>query len=227
PVVHLSGGQDSRVTAAAWIAGGKPARVVTNGTLPGEVEIAQQLMEALESEQALESRGIEYKVNEPNTKAYAKFPMEERVEKAMLMWDGDFATGNLKGPIRTPLTRGRLTIGGANGEVMHGIYYATEAALAAVRKLEHPVDKMWTYFPGRHNTERSRAHTEHFLERRKQFTLDTGPKAAKALNLVQMTSKFRRWINNQMGAAYFVLLLKIGRASCRERGRVWVGTGAG
>lgn len=207
PVVHLSGGQDSRVTAAAWIAGGKPARVVTNGTLPGEVEIAQQLMEALESEQSLESRGIEYKVNEPNTKAYAKFSMEERVEKAMLMWDGDFATGNLKGPIRTPLTRGRLTIGGANGEVMHGIYYATEAALAAVRKLEHPVDKMWTYFPGRYNTERSRANTELFFERRKQFTLDMGHKDATALNVFQMTSKFRRWINNQMGAAYFVLLL--------------------
>lgn len=207
PVVHLSGGQDSRVTAAAWIAGGKPARVITNGTLPREAEIAQQLIHALEAEKSLEERGIEYKVNEPNTKAYAKFSMEDRVEKAMLMWDGDFATGNLKGPVRAPLTRGRLTIGGANGEVMHGIYYATEAALAAVRKLDHPVDKMFTYFPGRYNTEQSRPNTELFFERRKQFTLDMGHSDATALNVFQMTSKFRRWINNQMGAAYFILLL--------------------
>jgi hypothetical protein len=207
PVVHLSGGQDSRVTAAAWIAGGKPARVITNGTLPGEVVIAQQLMDALEEERSITDRGITYQVNEPNTKAYAKFSMEQRLETAMLMWDGDFATGNLKGPVRKPLTRGRLTIGGANGEVMHGIYYATHAQLDAVRKLEHPVDKLFKYFPGRYNTEESRPNTELFLQRRKQFTLDMGHTDATALNVFQMTSKFRRWINNQMGAAYFILLL--------------------
>lgn len=207
PVVHLSGGQDSRVTAAAWIAGGKPARVITNGTLPGEVVIAEQLMDALEDEKPLADRGVTYQVNEPNTKAYAEFSMEQRVEAAMLMWDGDFATGNLKGPVRKPLTRGRLTIGGANGEVMHGIYYATHAQLEAVRKLEHPVDKLFKYFPGRYNTEESRPNTEVFLQRRKQFTLDMGHTDATALNVFQMTSKFRRWINNQMGAAYFILLL--------------------
>lgn len=207
PIVHLSGGQDSRVTAAAWIAGGKPARVVTNGTLPGEVVIAQQLMDSLKVERSLEERGIEYKVNEPNPRAYAEFSMEDRVETAMLMWDGDFATGNLKGPVRKSLTRGRLTIGGANGEVMHGIYYATEAALQAVRKLDHPVDKLFKYFPGRYNTEESRPNTELFLERRKQFTVDMGHTDATALNVFQMTSKYRRWINNQMGAAYFILLL--------------------
>lgn len=207
PVVHLSGGQDSRVTAAAWIAGGKPARVITNGTLPGEVVIAEQLMDALETEQSLADRGITYKVNEPNTSAYAEFSMEDRVETGMLMWDGDFATGNLKGPIRKPLTRGRLTIGGANGEVMHGIYYPTEAALQAVRKFDHPVDKLFKYFPGRYNTAESRPNTELFLERRKQFTIDMGHTDATALNVFQMTSKFRRWINNQMGAAYFILLL--------------------
>src|SRR5699024_2762388 len=31
PTVHLSGGQDSRVTAAAWLAGGKPAKLQTVG----------------------------------------------------------------------------------------------------------------------------------------------------------------------------------------------------
>lgn len=207
PAVHLSGGQDSRVTAAAWIAGGKPARVITNGTLPGEVVIAEQLMDALEEERPLADRGISYQVNEPSTKAYAEFSMEQRVKTAMRMWDGDFATGNLKGPVRKPLTRGRLTIGGANGEVMHGIYYATHAQLDAVRKLGHPVDKLFKYFPGRYNTEESRPNTELFLQRRKQFTLDMGHTDATALNIFQMTSKYRRWINNQMGAAYFILLL--------------------
>ncbi|GAA1145702.1 hypothetical protein [Nesterenkonia lutea] len=207
PAVHLSGGQDSRVTAAAWIAGGKPARVITNGTLPGEVAIAQQLMDALDEKISLEDRGITYKIKESNVAEYAEFSMEDRLRTAMLMWDGDFATGNLKGPVRMPPRRGRLTIGGANGEVMHGIHYATEATLEAVRKLSHPVDKLFKQFPGRYNTAESRPNAVAYLERCKQFTIDMGHTDATALNVFQMTSKYRRWINNQMGAAYFILLL--------------------
>ncbi|PWH06456.1 hypothetical protein DEO23_05660 [Brachybacterium endophyticum] len=207
PVVHLSGGQDSRVTAAAWVAGGKPATIQTLGTLQGEVDIAEQLVAALEPERSLEDRGITHNITVPNRASLSTFSIEDRLQQAMLMWDGDFAPGNLKAAIRRPPARNRLTIGGANGEVMHGIYYSTESILKIARGLDHPVRRVGAAFPGRANTERSRPAAMEFLEHQIDFTRRLGQHDATALNVFQMHSKFRRWINAQLSAGSFILLL--------------------
>ncbi len=207
PVVYLSGGQDSRVTAAAWIVGGKPATVQTAGTLQGEVDIARQLMATLEKERTLEERNITYKVTEPSPARLSTYSIEDRLAQAMLMWDGDFAPGNLKAAVRRPPARSRLTVGGANGELMHGIYYSTEKFLKMARELPHPVDRVANAFAGRVNTERSRTAFLSFIEHQVEFTRSLGHLDATALNVFQMHSKFRRWINAQLSASSFVLLL--------------------
>lgn len=207
PTVHLSGGQDSRVTAAAWLAGGKPASLQTVGTLQGEVDVAKELLEAIDRDGALESRGVTHRVTYPNPGRISGFSIEDRLDAGLLMWDGDFAPGNLKAAIKPPPPRARLTIGGANGEVMHGIYYPTPKMLDLVRSLEHPVERVGGAFAGRVNTPESRVSTLTFIENQKRFTRSLGHEDASALNVFQMHSKFRRWINAQLSSASFVLLL--------------------
>lgn len=207
PTVHLSGGQDSRVTAAAWLAGGKPASLQTVGTLQGEVDVAEELLAAIDRDGALEARGVTHRVSYPNPGRISNFSIEDRLTKGLLLWDGDFAPGNLKAPINRPPARSRLTIGGANGEVMHGIYYSTPKMLEAARAMEHPVDRVARAFAGKVNTEESRVSTLEFIENQKAFTRSLGHEDATALNVFQMHSKFRRWINAQLTSASFVLLL--------------------
>ena len=207
PTVHLSGGQDSRVTAAAWLAGGKPAALQTVGTLQGEVDVAQALLEAIDHDGVLEAQGVTHRVSYPNPGRISGFSIEDRLAAGLLMWDGDFAPANLKAPIKPPPSRARLTIGGANGEVMHGIYYPTEKMLGIVRSLDHPVDRVANAFAGRVNTAESRVSTLEFIENQKRFTTSLGHEDASALNVFQMHSKFRRWINAQLSSASFVLLL--------------------
>lgn len=207
PTVHLSGGPDSRVTAAAWLAGGRPAALQTVGTLQGEVDIAERLVEVFGAARALEERGITHRISYPNPGRISGFSIEDRLAKGLLMWDGDFAPGNLKAPINRPPARARLTIGGANGEVMHGIYYSTPAMLSTVRGLEHPVDRVASAFGGKVNTPESRVSTLEFIEHQKEFTTALGHADATALNVFQMHSKLRRWINAQLSSASFVLLL--------------------
>src|SRR5699024_11479096 len=85
PTVHLSGGQDSRVTAAAWLAGGKPAALQTVGTLQGEVDVAQALLEAIDRDGALESRGVTHRVTYPNPGRISGFSIEDRLAAGLLM----------------------------------------------------------------------------------------------------------------------------------------------
>lgn len=207
PTVHLSGGQDSRVTAAAWLAGGKPASIQTVGTLQGEVDVANELMATMGTEAELAERGLTHRVSYPSPGRISTFSIEDRLAKAMLLWDGDCAPANLKSAVNPPPARARLTIGGANGEVMHGIYYATPAMLEVARKLDHPLDRVGKAFAGKVNTEESRVSTLQFIENQKTFTRSLGHEDATALNVFQMHSKFRRWINAQLSSASFVLLL--------------------
>ncbi|APX33093.1 hypothetical protein BH708_10635 [Brachybacterium sp. P6-10-X1] len=207
PTVHLSGGQDSRVTAAAWLAGGKPAKLQTMGTLQGEVDVAEALLAAIDRDGSLEATGITHRVTYPSPGRISDFSIEDRLASGLLMWDGDFAPGNLKAPIRRPPVRSGLTIGGANGEVMHGIYYSTPKMLEAARAMEHPLDRVGRAFLGKVNTPESRVSTLEFIENQKAFTRSLGHEDATALNVFQMHSKFRRWINAQLTSASFVLLL--------------------
>ena len=206
PTVHLSGGQDSRVTAAAWIAGGRPATIHTIGTLQGEVDIATQLLSLVAEDRSLEDRGLVHRVAKPNPRRLAEFSIEDRLAHGMLMWDGDFAPGKLRAPIRRPAAASRLAIGGANGEVMHGMHYPTSAVLEEVRKLPHPLDRLPKAFPEKFQNKDTRAAAIAYFERQKHFVNGLGHEDATALNIFHTTSKSRRWTNGQLSSTSFTLL---------------------
>lgn len=206
PTVHLSGGQDSRVTAAAWVAGGKPAKIHTIGTLQGEVDIANELLDLISKDTSLEDRGLVHRVAKPNPRRLAEFSIEDRLAHGMLMWDGDFAPGKLRAPIRRPAAASRLAIGGANGEVMHGMHYPTSSVLAEVRNYPHPLDRLPQAFPEKLQNKETRVAAIQYFEKQKHFVNDLGHKDATALNIFHTTSKSRRWTNGQLSSTSFTLL---------------------
>lgn len=206
PTVHLSGGQDSRVTAAAWVAGGKPATIHTIGTLQGEVDIATELLDLVAEDKSLEDRGLVHRVAKPNPRRLAEFSIEDRLAQGMLMWDGDFAPGKLRAPIRRPAAASRLAIGGANGEVMHGMHYPTSAVLTEVRNYPHPLDRLPHAFPEKLQNTDTRAAAIEYFEKQKHFVSGLGHQDATALNIFHTTSKSRRWTNGQLSSTSFTLL---------------------
>lgn len=206
PTIHLSGGQDSRLTAAAWIAGGRAGRISTVGNLQGETDIATSLVGALEAEKSLEARGLTHRITTTNPKRTATFSLEDRVAAALRQWDGDFAPGNLRAPIVRPPRRSVLTIGGGNGEIMHPMYYGNERMLKLVRAMDHPVLRISKSFAPRYNVKRVAESTQRYLEGMAQFMRTIGQDDATSLNIFQMMSKYRRWLNSQLTGTSFVLL---------------------
>ncbi|GAA3596570.1 hypothetical protein GCM10010968_07220 [Agrococcus terreus] len=206
PTIHLSGGQDSRLTAAAWIAGGRPGRLSTVGNLQGETDVATSLVGALEAEKSLTARGLTHRITTTNPKRTATFSIEERLVAGLRQWDGDFAPGNLRAPIVRPPRKSVLTIGGGNGEIMHPMYYGNERILSLVRAMDHPVLRISKAFAPRYNVTRVAESTQGFLEDRAQFMRGIGQNDATALNVFQMMSKYRRWLNSQLTGTSFVLL---------------------
>lgn len=206
PTIHLSGGQDSRLTAAAWIAGGRSGRLSTVGNLQGEVDIATALVESLESERPLEARGLSHKVTISNPRRTATFSLEDRVAAGLRQWDGDFAPGNLRAPVVRPPRRSVLTIGGGNGEIMHPMYYSTERTLKLARSLEHPVLRISKAFAPRHNVKRVAESTQAYIEGQVQVMRSLGQHDVTSLNVFQMMAKYRRWLNSQLTGSSFVLL---------------------
>lgn len=206
PTIHLSGGQDSRLTAAAWIAGGRPGRISTVGNLQGEVDVATSLVSLLEEERPLEARGLVHRVTTTNPRRTATYSLEDRIEAGLRQWDGDFAPGNLRAPIVRPPRRSVLTIGGGNGEIMHPMYYGNERILALVRTMDHPVFRISKAFAPRYNVQRVAESTESYLEDLADSMRSLGQRDATALNIFQMMAKYRRWLNSQLTGTSFVLL---------------------
>ncbi|MFC7457729.1 hypothetical protein ACFQS2_11070 [Brachybacterium sp. GCM10030267] len=207
PRVDLSGGRDSRLTAAAWIAGGRPGLIHTLGNLQGEADIAVQLVEALGTEEFLEGRGLKHQVVRSDPRRAAGFSIEERIEAAMRQWDGDFAHLNLKSPIVRPPRRSAFSVGGGNGEVMHPLYYSTPHILKSVRAMEHPLRRVPQALPPKWNTVRAAESTNRYIDGQVDVMCSIGQLDATALNVFQMMAKFRRWPNSQLVGSAFVLLL--------------------
>lgn len=207
PRVDLSGGQDSRLTAAAWIAGGRDGMLHTLGNLEGETDIALDLVRILDEEKSLEDRGLKHQVVRSDPKRNAGFSLEERLDAGMQQWDGDFAHINLKAPIRRPPRRSAFAIGGGNGEVMHPLYYSTPHILKGVRGLEHPLRRVPQALPPRWNTLRAVEATNRYIEGQMEEMRTIGQHDVSALNVFQMMGKFRRWPNSQLVGSAFVLLL--------------------
>jgi len=116
PTVNLSGGRDSRISAAGAIAAGLNAKFRTMDIEPGEVDAARQLIET--ASRPLELDVLEMESGEPDDS------LEERIGAIHLVHDGLANPMGGQGALELP-QRGFVSplVTGHGGELGHGFYY--------------------------------------------------------------------------------------------------------
>lgn len=134
PVVDLTGGRDSRLVAAAFLASGVDVTLHTHDALPGDLEVARELVALLPD---VQRDSIEHRIEHVVTGGIAA-PRPWAALASATGWHA-FAEGlrpfsYLHYPPPEHLDAPRpLAIGGAGGEVAHGYYYPRD--LDALRQL--------------------------------------------------------------------------------------------
>ena len=125
--IDLSGGRDSRVSAAAAVAAGIDCQMRTGDNVPGELEIAQQLIAA--APRPLEHMVSSGESGEPSDE------LADRLDNIHLVHDGMRNPQEIRRPMALPLPvkLQRPTMSGHGGEIGHGFYYTSERSL---RKIE-------------------------------------------------------------------------------------------
>ncbi|HYX78913.1 MAG TPA: hypothetical protein VE727_06095 [Solirubrobacterales bacterium] len=125
--VDLSGGRDSRISAAAAVAAEIGCRFATGDQEPGEVEIARRLVEAA-------PRRLEHRITRPEADPDDD-DLRERVRAIHLVHDGMRDPQDIRRPMSLPLPIEpmRPTMSGQGGEIAHGFYYPSPKKLAEVR----------------------------------------------------------------------------------------------
>lgn len=126
--VALTGGRDSRVSAAAAIAAGLEVRFNTGDSIPGEAELAARLVEAAPAE-------YEHDIYTPDPEDEHPDPLADRIERMHLVHDGLRNPQEVRRP--TELPHAQLlapTFSGHGGELGHGFYYPDKARLRTLRR---------------------------------------------------------------------------------------------
>lgn len=127
PRVDLSGGRDSRLAAAFFVAADAEARFVTSDMTPGEAGVARELMRLAGREGDHEVRwaGDREKVYEKG--------LRERARSVHLVHDGMRHASKVRGKMTLPFAFApQAEVSGHGGEIAHGFYYTTPRALARV-----------------------------------------------------------------------------------------------
>ncbi len=137
PTVDLSGGRDSRVVAAAFLSAGVDLRLNSYDAVPGELAVAEGLVEALPQE-------VEHVVTGCSKGPLVPAPTPEVVER-IKRWHR-YAEGLRPASylFHTP-PEGlggvlHLAIGGAGGEVAHGHFYPRDVLTVDQSPLEEKVE---------------------------------------------------------------------------------------
>jgi hypothetical protein len=128
PRVDLSGGRDSRVSAAAVIAAGVRGRFWTSDMNPGEADVARELAAAaplpMDHEVTLEGEEVKRTGVE----------IRERARNNHLLHDGMRHASKAKGNTKLPPVRGSAaSLSGHGGELGHGFYYKSARQIAEIR----------------------------------------------------------------------------------------------
>jgi hypothetical protein len=128
--IDLSGGRDSRISAAAAVAAGIDGRFQTVDLEPGEVEIVRELL-------ARAPRRLDHIVRAAETPSEDD-DLRERVRAYHLVHDGMLNPHSLvRGPLELP-EGGFLPpiVSGHGGEVGHGFYYGDRRTLRRVERMD-------------------------------------------------------------------------------------------
>ena len=128
PVVHLSGGRDSRLVAAAAVAGDVEAVFRTSDNTPGEADIARRLVAAA-------PRAMEHDVVKTGEDEGPKTPLLERTYRGQLMHDCIRHASKVRRDVNLPRSRpNRATLAGWGGEIAHAFYYKNSRQMRRVRR---------------------------------------------------------------------------------------------
>jgi hypothetical protein len=124
--IDLSGGRDSRVSAAAAVAGKLEAWFKTADNEPGEVEVVRELVGAAPV-------AMRHAVNEPEAEAVSG-ELRDRVRAIHLVHDGMRNPQEVRRPMELPHAASiPQSMSGHGGEIGHGFYYPTPRVLRRLR----------------------------------------------------------------------------------------------
>jgi len=127
--IDLSGGRDSRVSAAAAIVAGIPAEFRTSDVNPGEADIARELIALAPG---THRHRIAYSGGEVKQRGTE---LRRRALNAFLLHDGMRHAGKVRGRLQLPPPPARrAAISGHGGEIGHGFYYTNPKKLREARE---------------------------------------------------------------------------------------------
>ncbi|MEV5965162.1 hypothetical protein AB0L70_25560 [Kribbella sp. NPDC051952] len=201
PIVDLSGGRDSRVVAAAFLAAGVDLKLNSYDAVPGELEVAESLVQALPSPvEHVVTRRAPGKA--PVKPQQAKQQPPELVERAR-RWHR-YAEGLrpasylFHAPPKNLTTVAHLAIGGAGGEVAHGHFYPSDVlqldALPLPQKLHAFGNRLQARLtPTAGPAEPARAAVADQIERVLRTAVHGGIENATMLDYFYVDERLRRW----------------------------------
>jgi hypothetical protein len=128
PVIHLSGGRDSRLVAAGAMSAGVEAVFRTSDAWPGEADIARRLLEVAPI------RAEHLVVRDEEDSAGPETPLMERAVRTQLLHDAMRQASKIRFDVALPRDRpDRATMAGWGGEIAHAHYYQDSRQLWKIR----------------------------------------------------------------------------------------------
>ncbi len=126
--IALTGGRDSRISAAATLSAGVGATYNTGDQVPGELDVVQDLI-------AKAPREMPHEVHRPEAESEPTDDLLERTRGLHLMHDGMRNPQEVRRSLSIPHTR-RLppSMSGHGGELGHGFYYHSKKQLSRLRR---------------------------------------------------------------------------------------------
>jgi hypothetical protein len=158
--ISLSGGRDSRVSAAAAVAAGIDATFSTTDQDPGEVEVVRELIAAAPT-------AMEHEIVHPEPEQAPEDDFAERVRAIHLVHDGMRNPQEVRRPTELPHSmRLAPTLSGHGGELGHGFYYGRRPKLRRIRRAgaEGPIDQLERNARRRHSAAVPEAYDEYLEE---------------------------------------------------------------
>mgnify|MGYP002711991302 CR=1 FL=1 len=200
--VALSGGRDSRMTAAIWLSAGCDADVRTIGTLEGEATIAKELM--LRYPEASRSNSVTHRISYPDLKPVS-MPFGDRIENAFSLWDGDANPKVLDSAVRFTRPK-RVSIGGMGGEICHGYYYLRPGQLEKLAKNVDPLSEIERRFTKRAISDKSREAVSLAVRQTAGEATAHGIHGVERTDYFYLVQKFIRWPRQKTNFASAVFL---------------------
>ena len=126
--ISLTGGRDSRVSAAAALGAGIEATFNTGDQVPGEVDVVRELV-------ALAPRAMDHSVYSPEADDEPPDDLWQRIRTIHLVHDGMRNPQEVRRPTQIPQADWPPpTLSGHGGELGHGFYYARKEKLRKLRR---------------------------------------------------------------------------------------------